>query len=302
MNFGWILFVLTLVTGLFWIVDRGVFLPRRRYAANAALAEIAQAPDRTGRPVVDPDVLRAKAEAKRRALRRPFWLEYSAGFFPVILVVFLIRSFLAEPFRIPSGSMIPTLRVGDFILVNKFDYGVRSPIGERKLLANHDPRRGDVVVFRSPEAPSIDLIKRVVGVPGDVVQYRDKHLTINGSAVPEHEIADFKGEAVEGRVGDWKQYEESFDGRTHAILRMPAQPTYTASGVRDFPNKGNCRYDADGFVCKVPPGNYFMMGDNRDNSDDSRYWGFAPDANIVGRAMVVWMNLGDLGRVGHRAY
>jgi len=213
------------------------------------------------------------------------------------LLVFMLRSFVVEPFKIPSGSMIPTLLVGDFILVNKFDYGLRSPISDQKLIAYHEPKRGDVVVFRFPEDESIDFIKRVIGVPGDVVQYRDKHLTINGVPVAEKELPDFLGNATDDHFGYWKQYQETIDGRTNNILRFPSQPSFVV-GVHDFPHKENCNYDDQGFTCTVPAGNYFMMGDNRDNSEDSRYWGFVPDKNLVGRAFVIWMNFGDLKRIG----
>src|SRR6202035_3972709 len=171
MNFALILFVLVIVTGLAWVADKALFMPRRRVAAVAAVAEFNRQQERVGERFVDENGDATRARLRDDQLRQPWWLEYTAGFFPVILLVFVLRSFVVEPFKIPSGSMIPTLLVGDFILVNKFDYGIRSPISDQKLFANHDPKRGDVVVFRYPEDESVDYIKRVIGVPGDVVAY-----------------------------------------------------------------------------------------------------------------------------------
>jgi signal peptidase I len=294
MNFALILFVLVIITGLAWVADKVFFMPRRRAAAAAAVAEFNRQQERVDARFADENGDATRAQLRDNQLRQPMWLEYTAGFFPVILLVFVLRSFVVEPFKIPSGSMIPTLQVGDFILVNKFDYGIRSPLGDRKLFANHDPKRGDVVVFRYPEDESVDYIKRVIGVPGDVVAYENKRLTINGVSVPETPLPDYLDEE---RMGYSKQFEEDLDGRKNAILNIPTQPAFVR-GVHDFPYKENCTYDSNGVVCKVPPGNYFMMGDNRDNSEDSRYWGFVPDKNLVGRAFFIWMNFGDLKRIG----
>ena len=297
MNFALILFILVILTGIAWVGDKLYFLPRRRLAAVEVIAEFNRQQERVGERFADENADQTRAKLHDDTLRQPWWLEYSASFFPVILLVFMLRSFVVEPFKIPSGSMIQTLLVGDFILVNKFDYGLRSPISDQKLIAYHEPKRGDVVVFRFPEDESIDFIKRVIGVPGDVVQYRDKHLTINGVPVAEKELPDFLGNATDDHFGYWKQYQETIDGRTNNILRFPSQPSFVV-GVHDFPHKENCNYDDQGFTCTVPAGNYFMMGDNRDNSEDSRYWGFVPDKNLVGRAFVIWMNFGDLKRIG----
>jgi signal peptidase I len=294
MNFALILFVLVIITGIAWVSDKALFLPRRRTAAAAAVAEFNRQQERIGERFADENGDSTRARLRDHQLRQPWWLEYTAGFFPVILLVFVLRSFVVEPFKIPSGSMIPTLLVGDFILVNKFDYGIRSPISDQKLLGGGSPRRGDVVVFRYPEDESVDYIKRVIGVPGDVVVYKNKHLTINGVDVPETPLPDFLDE---DRMGYAKQYEETIDGRKNAILNIPTQPPFVV-GVHDFPFKENCSYDSTGVTCKVPPGNYFMMGDNRDNSEDSRYWGFVPDKNLVGRAFFIWMNFSDLKRIG----
>jgi signal peptidase I len=229
---------------------------------------------------------------------QPWWLDWTAGLFPVIITVFLLRSFLFEPFKIPSGSMIPTLAIGDLILVNKFTYGLRLPVLHTKITDGTPPQRGDVMVFRYPPKPSLDYIKRVVGVPGDEVAYLNKKLTINGQPLSKDVLPDFLDEDT---MRYSKQFEEvvSSNGssKKHRLLNDEDRPAFVP-GVEDFPNKQNCSYTVEGVTCKVPPGHYFMMGDNRDNSLDSRYWGFVPDRNIVGKAFFVWMNFGNLKRIG----
>jgi len=292
-NFALMLLVLTVVTGLYWLGERLYFRPRRERAAVAFQAEAVkrrQELARQGIEKVDGDI----AEAERKLLAQPWWLDWTAGLFPVILVVFLLRSFLFEPFKIPSGSMIPTLLVGDLILVNKFHYGLRLPVINKKIWANHDPQRGDVMVFRYPKDTSVDYIKRVVGVPGDEVAYLNQHLTINGKPVPEQALPEFYDEDT---LRYTPQFSEKLGQVEHRILVDPQRPTYLPGGD-NFPFRQNCRYSAEGVVCKVPAGHYFMMGDNRDNSQDSRYWGFVPDENIVGRAFFVWMNFSNLKRIG----
>jgi signal peptidase I len=234
--------------------------------------------------------------AKRRAkeARQPWWVEYSVSFFPVILIVFLLRSFLVEPFKIPSGSMIPTLLVGDFILVNKFAYGIRLPVANRKLIEVGSPQRGDVMVFRYPEDPSLDYIKRVVARPGDRIEYRDKRLSVNGRQLELKRLEDYLSRE---RMQYTQRYLEKLDGTEHEILVEEDAPAFVPQ-VRTFPFAANCHYNINGLVCTVPPGHYFLMGDNRDNSSDSRVWGFVPDENIVGRAFFIWLNLGELGRFG----
>jgi signal peptidase I len=292
-NFALLLFLATVVTGLYWLAERLYFLPRRRKAA--AELEVNAAERRAGLAAkgitqVDGDV----AQARQRILMQPWWLDWTAGLFPVILAVFVLRSFLFEPFKIPSGSMIPTLLVGDLILVNKFTYGIRLPVVNIKLTEGTPPHRGDVMVFRYPPKPSLDYIKRVVGVPGDEVAYLNKKLTINGQPVSKVPVADFFDE---DSMAYFKQFEEVLGGKRHRILNDDSRPAFIP-GVENFPNKQNCRYSVEGVVCKVPPGQYFMMGDNRDNSLDSRYWGFVPDRNIVGRAFFVWMNFSSFKRIG----
>jgi signal peptidase I len=292
-NFALLLFLATVVTGAYWLAERFYFLPRRQQAAARLEAEAIQRRaelDKLGIKQVDVDV----AQAREKLLMQPWWLDWTAGLFPVIVVVFLLRSFLFEPFKIPSGSMIPTLHVGDLILVNKFHYGVRLPVINTKLTDGNKVERGDVMVFRYPPKPSLDYIKRVVGVPGDEVAYLNKRLTINGQPVSTSAVPEFFDQDA---MRYFKQYEESLGAVKHRLLNDDDRPAFVP-GVEDFPYRENCRYSIEGVVCKVPAGHYFMMGDNRDNSLDSRYWGFVPDRNIVGKAFFVWMNFGNLKRIG----
>jgi signal peptidase I len=189
---------------------------------------------------------------------------------------------------------VPTLMVGDLILVNKFQYGIRLPVIDKKIIANHDPQRGDVMVFRYPLDTRLDYIKRVVGVPGDEVAYLNQKLSINGKPVAEVP----QGENYDDDSMSYSpMFTETLGGVEHKI-RVDPNRTVIYRPKANFPYIDNCRYRVDGVVCKVPPGHYFMMGDNRDNSEDSRYWGFVPDKNIVGKAFFVWMNFGNLARIG----
>ena len=293
-NFSLLLFILTSVTSVFWLAERFRFAPARAAAAQkleqqdtTRRAELAK----LGIDKVDGNV----AQAKETLLMQPWWLDWTAGLFPVILIVFLLRSFLFEPFKIPSGSMIPTLLVGDLILVNKFHYGVRLPVINKKIIDNNDPKRGDVMVFRYPVDPRQDYIKRVVGIPGDEVVFQNQALTINGKPVPLKSLGDFYDE---DSLRYEPQFSEALGEGEHKLLVNPKRQAYYGPDPKSFPMHENCRYTAEGVACKVPAGHYFMMGDNRDNSMDSRYWGFVPEANIVGRAFFVWMNFGNVGRIG----
>ena len=292
-NFSLLLFLAALITGIYWAAERLYFLPQRRKTVMALEVSSARRQSELanlGISKVDDNTV----EAKTRLIMQPWWLDWTAGLFPVIIVVFLLRSFLFEPFKIPSGSMIPTLLINDLILVNKFHYGVRLPVINTKVVNNHSPQRGDVMVFRYPPKPSLDYIKRVVGVPGDEVAYLNKKLTINGKALSKVALPDFFDPDA---MRYTKQFKESTGDRKYDILNDDDRPAFIP-GADDFQFKENCRYSSEGVVCKVPEGHYFMMGDNRDNSLDSRYWGFVPEENIVGKAFFVWMNFGNLKRIG----
>jgi len=263
MDFALILFVLLMLTGSISLLDKKVLRPKRA-----------------------------------EGVPEEWWVEYAKSFFPVILAVFLIRSFIFEPFRIPSGSMIPTLQVGDFILVNKFNYGVRLPIINQKIIPIGDPQRGDVMVFHYPENPSVDYIKRVVGLPGDVLEYRDKKLYINEVEQKQQLQGDYNYVEPGLNFVHTQRLTEQLGKRKHDMLVNPDMPVLHIDAVIRFAGDENCTYSADAVRCKVPSGHYFMMGDNRDNSRDSRYWGFVPDNQIVGKAFLVWMNFSDLKRIG----
>jgi signal peptidase I len=259
MNFALILFLLTLATGVVWSIDH--FWARKKRAAGA------------------PD---------------PWWVEYGGSFFPVILAVFFLRSFLFEPFKIPSGSMIPTLLIGDFILVNKYTYGIRLPVLNKKVVELNTPGRGDVIVFRYPPNPSLDYIKRVVGLPGDKIVYRNKRVSVNGVELSQTKQSDYLDRE---RLFYTPRYLEKLGQVEHEILVETEAPSFIPQ-ITDFPHRENCNYNAEGVSCEVPAGHYFVMGDNRDNSQDSRFWGFVPDENLVGKAFFIWFNFGDLKRIG----
>ncbi|MGQ0586474.1 MAG: signal peptidase I [Gammaproteobacteria bacterium] len=256
LTFASALTLLTLLTGVVWALDKWVLGPRRRGL------------------MLDPQA------------DKPGWfVDFCRSFFPVILIVLLLRSFVAEPFRIPSGSMMPTLRDGDFILVNKYTYGLRDPVFHRKFLAAGQPARGDVVVFRFPKDTRKDFIKRVIGLPGDRIAYRDKRLIVNGESVPI--TADGVYTETGPRAGVVLRFAEELGPVNHRILQDPGRR-------------------AEDVEFQVPEGHYFMMGDNRDGSDDSRSWGFVPEGNLVGRAFFIWMSWDfgrsrpDFSRIGNR--
>jgi signal peptidase I len=253
----------TLLTGGIWLIDRFFFEQRRKKAAFMA---------------AHPSSAQTAQAGVEQPYRDPWYVEYSKSFFPVLFIVLVLRAFVAEPFRIPSGSMMPTLLVGDFILVNKFAYDLRLPVLHTKLFETGDPERGDVVVFRYPENPSDDYIKRVVGVPGDRITYYDKVLFINGERAPQQPIGRYEGVGSGGSMTGALVLEERLGDITHQILIEPNNPGIQAQYV-------------------VPPNSYFVMGDNRDNSNDSRFWGFVPDQNLVGEAFMIWLNWDIAGGV-----
>jgi signal peptidase I len=257
MNFDFptLLVAATFFTGLAWAFDALVWAPRR--SRNARQLEL--------------QGISPQSREVAAALKEPTWIEYCKSFFPVILAVLLLRSFLVEPFRIPSGSMMPTLLVGDFILVNKYAYGIRLPVLNSKIIDIGEPQRGDVVVFRYPKDPSVDYIKRVVGLPGDRIGYYNKMLYINGKPVAQVPAGVYVGTGSGVSMsGAGKRLEQLGDVQ-HQILVMPRTPGMEGEYV-------------------VPEKQYFVMGDNRDNSNDSRYWGTVPEQNLVGKAFRIWMN------------
>ena len=289
MNFALILFFLLLVTFAFWLLDKLFLAPRRRRQAAERVASWEREQLARG-GALDPS---ARSAVQDRASRQPIWLEYTAGLFPVILAVFFLRSFIAEPFKIPSGSMIPTLLVGDLILVNKYTYGVRLPVIHTKIWDMGLPQRGDVMVFRYPHDTSMDYIKRVVGLPGDKILFKNNQLEINGKVVKLAAAGDFYDSE---RVSYYRQYSEILGDIEHKLL-TDLEKTTSITPI-DFPFREQCTYERTEMRCTVPAGHYFMMGDNRDNSQDSRYWGFVPEANIVGKAFLIWMNLSNPSRIG----
>ena len=251
MDFSLVLFILVCITGLIWAMDRWIWSSRR------------------GAEVTSPDSV---ADSKQRAgQKEPVIVEYAKAFFPVILIVFLLRSFVVEPFRIPSGSMLPSLLIGDFILVNKYAYGIRLPVINVNLIDTGKPRRGDIAVFRFPGDPSINYIKRVIGVPGDVVVYKDKKLTINGEPAEQSNARNYAPDHRDNYGVAMTRLTENLTGVTHDIL-LTERPEHSQAE----------------FI--VPPDSYFVMGDNRDQSNDSRYWSYVPDENLVGKAFLVWFS------------
>lgn len=262
-DFSLVLFILLLLTGGITLLDRFVLAPKRNKESPES-----------------------------------WWIEYAKSFLPVIFIVFFIRSFLVEPFKIPSGSMIPTLQVGDFILVNKFNYGIRLPVINQKIISLNNPQRGDVMVFRYPENPSINYIKRVIAVSGDAVEYKDKQLYINGELQEKTLIGDYNYTKTSFNFVHAEEYQTKLADTQYHILNEPERPTLSLAGVVNFPGSEYCEYDYDRVKCKVPENSYFMLGDNRDDSRDSRYWGFVPDSYVVGKAFLIWFNWSDWGRVG----
>ncbi len=269
-DFALVLVLATVATGLIWLVDHLMFAPRRRESRQTV-----------------PAAQVSGGETARTDKHEPVLVEYAKSFFPVLLIVLVLRSFIFEPFRIPSGSMVPTLLVGDFILVNKFSYGVRLPVSNTKILDVDKPKNGDVAVFRFPGDTSLDYIKRVIGVPGDRISYINKALFINGKPASLEKIGPYHPPQSARAAQNLLELKESLQGAEHNILVSFDKRTLNGEWV-------------------VPEGQYFVMGDNRDNSNDSRYWGFVPEENLVGKAMFIWMhwnwNTGGLAweRLGNR--
>ena len=293
-NFALILFVAMVITGIIWFLDIFYFARKRRAAADAALATFDAHNAKLAKEGVKADTT-SRHQIEVALLRQPTWIEYSGSFFPVIALVFVLRSFLYEPFKIPSTSMVPTLLVGDLILVNKYTYGVRLPILNKKIIEVGDPQRGDVMVFKYQKDMTQDSIKRVIGVPGDKIVYENKRLTVNGNAVAYTALDDYLDDE---QLKYHKQFVENLPEQSHRIVIQENKPSVEVSNVDNFPQRDACDFSYEKFSCIVPPGNYFMMGDNRDNSLDSRYWGFVPNKNIVGKAFFVWMNLSNPKRIG----
>lgn len=252
MDFALIMLVILVGTGAIWGLDRLLLMESRERRAKA-LSEA------------------GKADEAAHARKEPAYVEYARAFFPVILIVFLIRSFMVEPFRIPSGSMLPSLHIGDFILVNKYSYGVRLPVLNSKIVDIAHPKRGEVMVFRFPGNPSINYIKRVVGIPGDHILYKDKKLYINGTPMDQIDARPYFFASGGDGQGEGLRLMENLDGVKHDILTT-SRPDMPLPEI------------------VVPEGSYFVMGDNRDHSNDSRYWGFVPDQNLVGRAFLIWFS------------
>ncbi len=279
-DFPTVLVVASFVSGMIWLLDTLLFASQRRIdaeneaKAQSKLSAEGAAKDEITEPIAEIHV------------KEPLIVEYARSFFPVIFAVLILRSFIAEPFRIPSGSMMPTLLVGDFILVNKFAYGLRLPSINKKVVDISLPERGDVIVFRYPKEPSVDYIKRTIGIPGDTISYHNKILKVNGEILPQVQVGRYLG--VGSGIGQtgWTTSIESNGEKEYAILRNPRAPNMPAG----------CQVLRPGTIT-VPEGHYFVMGDNRDNSNDSRCWGFVPEENLVGKAFAIWMHW-DSGRAG----
>lgn len=228
-----------------------------------------------------------------------FIITWAYDFWPVLAVVLVLRSFLFEPYNIPSDSMVPTLETGDYILVNKYQYGVRLPISNTKVLNINEPERGDVAVFRYPPQPTISYIKRVVGLPGDHIVYENGQLTVNGTTIP-FEQTEFKREKDVLDTSESIYHYETLGQHQHLVRNLEGQNSLVsqfnyAQSKKDLPfvateNDRFVKSNGESWEIKVKPGHYFMMGDNRDQSADSRFWGLVPEANLTGQAIYVWMH------------
>lgn len=342
-----VLFCLVAFTGLFWIADKLYFKPQRKRQAEAAIANFQkEGADALRASKGEAEVAATIKNLRNQHMQHPGWLDWTANFFPVLFFVFVLRSFVVEPFNIPSGSMMPTLLEGDFILVNKYNYGIKLPVLNKKVIEIGKPQRGDVVVFRPPHE-NMNFIKRLVGLPGDKIKYENKDgiktLSINGAIQSQTKVGDYAVLCTQD-----SKLKQGLDGATqteisenckrkidpknptsktlveltettgnvkHNILNSPELPAVRHQQVNFHQSKQAqfsylCNYadDDNSFDCTIPPGHYFMMGDNRDGSSDSRYWGFVPEENIVGKAFFIWMHCDcsiskwefhpDLSRIG----
>lgn len=271
MDFALVLVSIVFLTGFIWLIDHLLLLPNRKKALEGFQTTGGKTVGYLYEELGEEAYLEGVSDKDRLAIeslsKEPILVEYAKSFFPVFFIVLILRSFLVEPFTIPSASMVPTLKIGDYILVNKFAYGLRLPVIGTKVVALDDPKRGDIMVFKFPENPKVNYIKRVIGLPGDRIRYENKMLLINGQVVPHELVAKLPPSAPRTFV-----YEEDLDGVRHQIQHMLERPSLRA---KDW---------------IVPEGHYFVMGDNRDNSNDSRGWGTVPDKNVVGKAFAIWMN------------
>lgn len=273
-NLPLILFLAVTISGVIWLVDIAFFQKKRILAISAVDEQFSKLSEQ------EKENSDAYLEARSVAALEPIAVEYSKSFFPILLLVFVLRSFIVEPFQIPSESMVPTLEVGDFIVVNKFSYGIRLPLIRKKIIDIDDPKRGDVMVFFPPHEKRY-FIKRVIGLPGDKIRYTDNVLYLNGEKVNQKFV---RAEPAVAEPGFRDACQES--GGSYVVVEeflRPEDPHH----MRKCSNPG--RLGVDGYWV-VPEGHYFMMGDNRDNSSDSRDWKFVPEERIVGKAFAIWMH------------
>ncbi len=284
-TFTLLLALATLLTGIIWCLERFRWAPARQKALLL---------------VQDGNEILSNNAPEKKQVEPPYWIETLASFFPILLIVFLVRSFVYEPFQIPSRSMMPTLLVGDFIVVEKFAYGIKDPITQKTLINTNHPKRGDVIVFKYPLDTKLDYIKRVIGLPGDIVSYDSESKIVHitpacnvGTATCAHPVTfSYKNilysefnEANQNNADDEERFDEraeTINGNEHHILVKPLEESEIWRYYRQPAMPAS--------TWKVPEGYYFVMGDNRDNSADSRYWGFVPERNIVGKAVAIWMS------------
>lgn len=254
-NFALLLLIATIATAIVSLVDKFCFEKKRRVLVEGENPEFQSLPKKK----------------RRELLKGPLLADYCRSLFPVFLIVLILRSFIGEPFKVPSGSMLPTIQIGDYFLVNKFAYGIRFPVWDKVLIPIGKPKRGDVVIVHYPVDTKVDFIKRVIGVPGDRISYQDRKLTVNGKPVPTQFVANVM-EPNDSETRPVKEFQETMGGKTHNVFHMPWRQSWNFKDL------------------VVPKGMYFLMGDNRDNSEDSRFWGFAPASYLVGKPEVIFFS------------